>query len=276
MKSTIIASVLLLASTVAAQPHRAQHQHQHLHAKRDIVVITDIETVTETIESTETVWVTPGAPVATHVSAPSTTLATTTSSPVPAQFFQPSTTTKVAPVPTTSTSIYVAPAPVPTTPAAVAPAPPAPVTPTTEAAPAPEPTTAPVVVIPTVSIAPIIQPSTTAAPPPATTVASGSSPTYTGDITYYDTTGYGACGWINDGTVENVIALPFEFMGLLSNSNPYCGKMVTITLGSASVVAKVVDKCMGCTGMSIDLSHHAFDTLHSEGVGRTTATWSFN
>jgi rare lipoprotein A (peptidoglycan hydrolase) len=66
-------------------------------------------------------------------------------------------------------------------------------------------------------------------------------------------------------------------MGPQSNGNSYCGLFVTITLNGKSVVAKVVDKCMGCTGKSIDLSNAAWDALGvSRDVGRTQAEWCFN
>ena len=35
-------------------------------------------------------------------------------------------------------------------------------------------------------------------------------------------------------------------MGEQSNGNPYCGRTATITANGKSVVAKLVDKCMGC------------------------------
>jgi hypothetical protein len=96
-------------------------------------------------------------------------------------------------------------------------------------------------------------------------------------MTYYDTgyPGYGACGWQNDGTKESVIALPFEFMGTQSNGNPFCGRNVTINHNGKTTTAMVVDKCMGCHGRAIDLSHAAFDALSDEGVGRTQCTWYF-
>jgi rare lipoprotein A (peptidoglycan hydrolase) len=65
-------------------------------------------------------------------------------------------------------------------------------------------------------------------------------------------------------------------MGSQSNGNPYCGLTITVSLNGKTVVARVVDKCMGCTGRSIDLSKAAFDVLASEDVGRTTAEWWFN
>ena len=52
-------------------------------------------------------------------------------------------------------------------------------------------------------------------------------------------------------------------MGTQSNGNPFCGKGVTIynpaTGNYAS--AAVADKCMGCTGRSIDLTQALFSQL---------------
>ena len=71
-------------------------------------------------------------------------------------------------------------------------------------------------------------------------------------------------------------------MGTASNiggvaSNPYCGKTITITNGGKTTTATVVDKCMGCTGKSIDLSRAAFDALADEAEGRVSGvSWYFN
>lgn len=99
--------------------------------------------------------------------------------------------------------------------------------------------------------------------------------TCNGDITYYEA-GLGACGWTTDGETDDVIALSHLLMGTQSNGNPYCGKTVTIKLGSKTIIAKVVDKCMGCEINAIDLSNHAFNQLADFGVGRTKAEWYFN
>lgn len=98
-----------------------------------------------------------------------------------------------------------------------------------------------------------------------------------GDITYYEA-GLGACGATNDGTVERIVALPHILMGALSNTNPYCGKTITIRCTSTgkTTTATVMDKCMGCENYAIDLSNRAFQDLEDLAVGRTGATWWFN
>lgn len=81
--------------------------------------------------------------------------------------------------------------------------------------------------------------------------------------------GLGACGWnVNTGS-DMQIALPFEFMGTQSNGNPYCGKSLTIKGPSGNLVqATVGDKCMGCTGFSIDLTDALFSAVAPTGDGR--------
>jgi hypothetical protein len=96
------------------------------------------------------------------------------------------------------------------------------------------------------------------------------------DCPFYQA-GLGACGLTTDGNKEMVIALPHDLMGTQSNDNPYCGKTVTISYKETSITAKVVDKCMGCTGYSIDLSNLAFSSLGiSFNQGRVTGIWYFN
>jgi hypothetical protein len=100
-----------------------------------------------------------------------------------------------------------------------------------------------------------------------------------GDITFYDTAGNTSCGWAVDGTKVPIVALPFAFMGTVSNGNPYCGHFVSITSARTgrSVTAQIVDKCMGCYGYSIDLSIYAFNAIDPDyaTIGRSTGSWHF-
>lgn len=274
MKSSIIAaSALLMASAAsAAQPHA--HQHQKLHEKREVVWTIAYEVVTETIPITTTVWV-----EANEVAA------TTTSSGNPGQFYETTSAVSVAVVPTTSSKATTlvtssTAAPVAAAPKVVSPAPLASTSSTPAAA----------VVTPTVAAVVAPAPVASSAAPSSSAAAAASnqqvaSSGYSGvcsaaspctdDITYYEA-GLGACGDVTNGNTTRVIALPYEMMGTKSNGNPFCGMTVTITKGSKSTVATVVDKCMGCKGASIDLSNLAFEELADFGVGRTTATWYFN
>lgn len=111
----------------------------------------------------------------------------------------------------------------------------------------------------------------------------------------------GACGIVSSAD-QPVIAISYLMMGSASNSNPLCGKSVTINNANtgASAQATVVDKCMGCVSFlnvdcdgarqltvhvqcnheSIDLSDSLFETLNggSLSAGRVTSgiTWYFN
>ena len=283
MKSTTVVLLTLLASAIA-QPHR-QHNARHHHNKRAdaIVWVTDWVTDYTTVDTTTTVWVSEGyvAPT-TSTSSSTPSISPSSSAEIPAQFFEggsqvasPSTSSTPTPTP-----VYVAPAPVSTY-----------VPPTTSVAPveaAPTPSETPVYVAPVYTPAaettPTATPAAPAAPAASSPASSGSSSGVCnsgspceGDITYYEA-GLGACGVTNDGSTENVVALPHGLMGPLSNSNPYCGKTITIkcTTTGKTTTATVVDKCMGCDGYSIDLSNAAFLELDELAVGRTTAEWWFN
>lgn len=212
-----------------------------------------------------------------------------------------------APAPSETTSVSSAPAPAPTTtsetaPTQAAPAPqvvssssstssvsapattaPAPETsvPSTTSAPAPTTTYAPAP-----SSSSSSSSSSTSAPAPTSSASSSSSSSSSGlcsesspcsgEGTYYDTAtsslNPSSCGTTNDGTSEDVLALPY---GLMVDSD--CGKSVTVSYRGKTAKATVVDKCMGCQGQSIDLSRHLFDQLASEIDGRLYGVqWWFN
>lgn len=100
-----------------------------------------------------------------------------------------------------------------------------------------------------------------------------------GDITWYEG-GLGACGQSVDTEADNAIALPFGFMGTLSNSNPYCGMSVTVKnpVTGTTVQGTVRDKCMGCVGRAIDLTSKMFQAVtDGKGDGRVhNIEWWFN
>lgn len=115
--------------------------------------------------------------------------------------------------------------------------------------------------------------TTTAAttPTPASTLPTGAEWTksYTdGDVTYYGI-GLGACGWTNYEP-ELIVAVAHELFDSFAtgdsvdnpNLNPICGHYVLATLpGYGSVRAKVVDRCGGCDGCSLDFSIAAFELI---------------
>lgn len=100
-----------------------------------------------------------------------------------------------------------------------------------------------------------------------------------GDVTHWDG-GLGACGTTVDTNADLAIALPFAFMGTLSNSNPYCGRSVTLynPTSGTKVQATVRDKCMGCVDRAIDCTNALFNQITDNlGNGRMSGIeWWFN
>lgn len=253
-----------------------------MHQKRDIVWVTEIDYTTESVGITTTVYVDADAMPATVAVATSSASASDSQPASSSSASGPSETPSVyvAPVLTTlataASSTYLASSPVSAVSVEesstyIAPA-------TTSAYTEPTPSSS-AISTSAVDTAPATTTSSAAA---ASTSASSSSGSVCssdapceGDITFY-TAGLGACGETNDGDSENVVALPFGLMGTQSNGNPYCGKTITISKNGKTTTATVVDKCMGCTGDSIDLSTKAFGELEDFAVGRTTAEWWFN
>jgi len=109
---------------------------------------------------------------------------------------------------------------------------------------------------------------------------------FTGDLTYYSPgPGYGACGYENKPS-DSICAVAHalwdsQLTSTNPNDNPLCGKMIRITRyneapgANRSVDVKVVDKCMGCEPMDLDLSIDMFTTLAAEGLGRVVGSWAW-
>lgn len=99
-----------------------------------------------------------------------------------------------------------------------------------------------------------------------------------GDVTHWEG-GLGACGWTVNTESDFQIAMPVGMMGALSNSNPYCGRSLTIKnpITGATAQATVGDKCMGCTGHSIDLTNALFNAIARGCDGRCSGyEWWFD
>ncbi|KAJ5335783.1 uncharacterized protein N7506_005719 [Penicillium brevicompactum] len=88
-----------------------------------------------------------------------------------------------------------------------------------------------------------------------------------GSITYYDTAtsvlSPSSCGTTNDGSSEDVVALP---QGIMTDED--CGRTVLIKFHGTDFRGTVVDKCMGCNNQSLDLSRHLFALLAPLDEGR--------
>ncbi|KEQ59857.1 uncharacterized protein M437DRAFT_55802 [Aureobasidium melanogenum CBS 110374] len=103
---------------------------------------------------------------------------------------------------------------------------------------------------------------------------------YSGDLTWYDV-GLGACGLTSvDG--DHIVAISHVIFDAYStgnpNTNPLCGKYVTITgKDGQAYQAKVVDRCVGCAEADLDLSHEFFNSVTSNGDGRVAGmSWTWN
>jgi len=89
----------------------------------------------------------------------------------------------------------------------------------------------------------------------------------------------GACGIDDSGKdkSEHIVALSSQLMGALSNSNPLCGKTITISANGKTVQAVVHDKCPSCAPGSVDGSESIFTELFGSLTdGRRTIEWWFN
>jgi hypothetical protein len=257
----IIAAAVLASSTLAV-PLGLE--------KRDLVVNTVTKTDWVTVQATAVVWVDDnGKPVSTET---------------------PSVAGAVTAIPTTSSSATTAAAVVVVSSGAPHAAPPAPApVASSSSSSAPAPTYSPAGFAEQPSPSPSTSwaaSSAAPAPAPSSTVmiqqkssgtCEGPGSGCSGDITHYDG-GLGACGWNVNTASDMQIALPYALMGTQSNGNPYCGRSLTIVGTSGNKVqATVGDKCMGCTGNSIDLTNALFSAVAPNGDGRVSGiTWYFN
>ncbi|KAF9887835.1 hypothetical protein FE257_009495 [Aspergillus nanangensis] len=251
-KSLALAGSLFAALSAAAPVH-----------KRGNVVVFETETtvVWTTVDITTTIYgpqPTVQAPATTVISVTEATPTEAPAAPVVAVEEPP----KETPVPV----VQAAPEPeterkIPTT--TVAPQPPV------QLAPQPTTTAAPTT---TSVVAPPPQPTQPAASNGSGSSSSSGGPCSSGspckgDVTFYDTatsaSAPSSCGFTNDGSSENVIALP---VGIMTDSD--CGRVVNIKYGGVTKTGKVVDKCMGCDDSSIDLSRHFFSELAAFTEGR--------
>ena len=272
MKSFTPIIFSLAATLVAAAPV----------AKREIAYYTVTSEVVETIDITTTIWVPAGgAPLAattTPVSVSESSSASappTSAAPAPA----PTTTSGAAfiQVTTTAAKVTSVAAVVATTAAPTTAAPPLPAS-STSAAPA---SSAPATPASPGSILSPPYPLPAAGPLlTGAKINSGctSGAKCHGDITHYNPEGgYGACGTILQQS-DNIVAIPWQMMGTVSNGNPLCGKKVSLTdpHTGKSTTATVADKCGGCNNPTdVDLTSSLFEFFYPGTVtpdGGSTST----
>ncbi len=94
-------------------------------------------------------------------------------------------------------------------------------------------------------------------------------PEQSGEATYYDAEGVGACG----------IDTPPDYLVAAINDEQYskanCGRCVSVTGPNGTVVVRIIDKCPGCDAGDLDLSQTAFSKIANKSAGRVKITWHF-
>ncbi|KAK8177043.1 hypothetical protein IWX90DRAFT_6301 [Phyllosticta citrichinensis] len=251
MKASGIVALTLL-SAAAAAPHK---QHVQLHQnKRDMVWVTEVDEVIETVYQTTTVYVNPGEAIPTSAPAAITTddveepepttvesLTTPLVSSTPAESFSTPTPTRSS---SSASSTYVAPTTL------------VPVVSSSSTS----------VYIPSSSSSSTTAAVQSSAAPAASSVAvqaasvastSTNSDKRTAHLTYYSPdVGTSFCGPVYQNT-EPVVALAAGQM-----SQDMCNKKIKISFGGKTVDGFIGDKCPGCPGTyGLDLSPSLFSAL---------------
>lgn len=93
--------------------------------------------------------------------------------------------------------------------------------------------------------------------------------TYSGEATYYDADGTGACGFAAS-TNYYVVA-----MNKAQYSKAICGQCVHVKGPDGEVTVRIVDLCPGCSSGDLDLSMTAFKAIAQLSDGRVKIEWSF-
>lgn len=98
-----------------------------------------------------------------------------------------------------------------------------------------------------------------------------------GNATYYDNAGYGACGtWLDANTEMLVAVSPSYWTTPNPNNDPICtGVSVQVTYNGRTITVPVRDKCASCGSGHIDLSKPAFARLADPNLGNIPLTWKF-
>ena len=92
----------------------------------------------------------------------------------------------------------------------------------------------------------------------------------TGEITYYDATGAGACSF--DATPDDLDVAAMDDAEY--DNAAVCGECVSITGPKGQLTVRVVDRCPGCEVGHLDLSQEAFAKLADVSLGHVPVTWN--
>jgi chitodextrinase len=100
----------------------------------------------------------------------------------------------------------------------------------------------------------------------------------TGEMTYYNDVGYGACGTPIDASTQYLVAVSYQWWTTANpNNDPLCqGISVQVSYNGHTLTLPVADKCPTCDATHIDLSQPAFTEFAPVGTGVVTGiTWQF-
>lgn|GEM_PF-5447327 len=100
----------------------------------------------------------------------------------------------------------------------------------------------------------------------------------TGEMTYYNDVGYGACGTPIDASTQYLVAVSYQWWTTANpNNDPLCdGISVQVAYAGKTLTLPVEDKCPTCDATHIDLSQPAFEEFAPLGTGVVTGiTWQF-
>ncbi|GIF16370.1 cysteine/serine endopeptidase inhibitor [Actinoplanes teichomyceticus] len=105
--------------------------------------------------------------------------------------------------------------------------------------------------------------------------------TMTGRATFYNDSGYGACGTPINAATEMLVAVSHTWWTSANpNSDPLCqGYSVQVTYNGKTITVPVRDKCPSCDATHIDLSQAAFAQFASTNPANTPGvldvSWKF-
>jgi expansin (peptidoglycan-binding protein) len=98
----------------------------------------------------------------------------------------------------------------------------------------------------------------------------GSTVEYSGEATYYDANGTGACGFPANPSEVNVAA-----MNKAQYSKAVCGRCALVTGPNGTVKVRIIDLCPGCSMGDVDLNRDAFKAIAPLSAGRVKIKWRF-
>jgi hypothetical protein len=101
--------------------------------------------------------------------------------------------------------------------------------------------------------------------------------TFTGEATYYDDAGYGACGTQINAATDYLVAVSYTWWTTPNpNNDPVCNYNVEVTYNGVTVTVPVRDKCPSCDSTHLDLSKPAFQRFANTDQGVINGiTWKF-